>query len=172
MFLHSVQIVVVLAVFAYLAHCRIKLGRRNRQSWESIIARLRPAWGGHESSSHYLWQEGLTVDPDELWLNIHGVRGLWTIFKNAGIMLEMIEFADRNCDSIDPILLRRLRSDALQVRKSALMTLIQSAATVSKDTVRVNAFRAASMYTGMTARMLQLIEQSAAAAMPELIAAM
>ena len=172
MFLTTVQIVVVLTVFGGLALCRIRLGRRNRQSWNSIVARLRPAWGGFESSSHYLWQEGLTVCPDELWSNIHGIRGLWTIFKNAGILLEMIEFAERNCDTIDPAPLQRLRSDALQVRMSSLITLVQSATAASRDTVHINAFRAASMYTGMTARMAQLIEQNAVAVMPEFVAAM
>lgn len=164
--------ITVLSVFGYLAYCRIKLSCRNRQSWASIVTRLRSAWGGHESSCHYLWQEGLTVCPDDVWTNIQGASGLWAIFKNAGIMLEMVEFAERNCDAIDPVLLERLRGDALQVRMSALLTLVQSVAVASKGTVRVNAFRAVSMYTGMTARMVQLLDQNAAVAMPEFVAAM
>lgn len=68
----------------------------------------------------------------------------------------MVEFAERNCDEIDPVLLESLRSDARQVRMSALKTLVQSAVEVSEGTVRVNAFRTVSMYTGMTASMVQL----------------
>lgn len=171
-FLYFVQIVAVLAVCGWLAHCRISLGRGNGQSWASIIARLRPAWGGHESSNHYLWKEGLTVCPDDLWSNIGGARGLWTIFKNAGILLEMVGFAERNCNAIDPIVLQRLRSDAFQIRLAALTTLIQSAVAVSGETIHINAFRVVSIYTGMAVRMVQFIEQNEKTAMPQFIAAM
>jgi len=171
-FLHSLQLVLVFAVIGWLVHCRIRLGRRNQQSWNSIVARLQPAWGGRESSCHYLWQEGLSVCPDELWCNIHGARGLWAIFKNAGVMLEIVEFVERNSDGIDVMLLEQLRRDAFQVRKSSIIAIVQSAMTVCSDTVRINAFRTVSMYTGMTARMIRLIEQNAAVALPEFVASM
>ena len=167
-----IQIGAVLAIVVYLARCRIRLARRNRQSWEALVAKLRPAWGGEQSSTHYLWMEGITVCPDELWDNIGGTRGVWTLFKNAGIMLELAEYADRNCETIDQVLLQRLRSDALQIRKCALGVLVRCALKTGSESVRISAFQVASMYTGMTARMVQLIEQNAAAALPDFVAAM
>jgi len=43
---------------------------------------------------------------------------------------------------------------------------------VAGEGVRVNAFRAASMYTDMAARMTQLLQQNAAAIVPDFVAAM
>lgn len=167
-----IQIGAVLVVVAYLTHFRMRLVQRNRQSWESLVARLRPSWGGEQSSRHYLWLEGITVEPDELWANIGGAHGIWALFKNAGVMMEMADFAERNCKAIDQELLQRLRSDAMQVRKCALAVLVQWATKTGSDTVRIKAFQAASMYTGMTARMVQMIERSAGEVLPEFVAAM
>ena len=81
------------------------------------------------------------------------------MYQNAGVMQEMAEFASRNSDAIDPMLLQTLRSDAMQIRVCVLKTLVQCAFSQASENVRLNAFRAASMYTGMTARMTQLIQE-------------
>ena len=68
----------------------------------------------------------------------------------------------RNCDNVDRVLVETLRSDAMQIRVCVLMALAQYAFSHASEGVRVNAFRAASMYTGMAARMTQLLQESAA----------
>jgi hypothetical protein len=156
----------------YFGYLRAKMHRRNRQSWESLIARLRPDWGGRELSDHFLWKEGLTASPDEIWEHMHGTRGLWTIFKNAGVMQEMAEFAVRNNPSIDPALIETLRNDAAQIRICAIKTISECAFSQASESIRIHAFHAASMYTGMTARMAQLIQDNADMAMPDFVAAM
>jgi hypothetical protein len=92
--------------------------------------------------------------------------------KNAGIMLELADYAALHCDSIDPVLLQTLRTDAIQIRLCTLMTLAQCHVSQAGESVRFNAFRAASMYTGMAARMTQLLEASASPALPQFVAAM
>jgi len=94
------------------------------------------------------------------------------MFKNAGVMLQMADYAARHAENVDPELLRTLRSDAVQIRICTLMTIAQCAMSQASDGVRYNAFRAASMYTGMAARMTQLLEGSASAALPSFVAAM
>lgn len=116
--------------------------------------------------------EGITVGPNELWANIGGARGLRALFKNAGVMLEIAEFAEKNCETVDQLLLQRLRSDALQIRRSALVVLAQCATSTANEAVRINAFQIASMYTGMAARMVQLLEKSAGTALPDFVGAM
>lgn len=170
--LHLIQIAAVIIATAYLGSVRGRLSRRNKQSWESLLAKLQPNWGGRESSEHYLWMEGLTVTPDEIWSHMHGGKGLWTIFKNAGVMREMAEYASRNCDTVDRLLIETLLADATQIRICALNGLVQCAVNRASEGVRINAFRAASMYTGMTARMQELVRQNAPLASPEFIAAM
>lgn len=94
------------------------------------------------------------------------------MFRNAGVMQDMVNFAARNSDTVDPVLLQTLRSDAAQIRICALSTLAQCAFTHASEGVRLNAFRAASMYTGMAARMTQLLQENASMALPDFVAAM
>jgi hypothetical protein len=166
------QIAGALLVAVYLGRLRVKLRRRNRQSWESLVARLEPSWSLRESSSGFPWKEGLCVTPEEIWDRIQGVRGLWAMYQNARVMLEMADFATRNSDTVDPMLLHTLRSDATQIRICVLSALTQYSANRAAEGVRVNAFRAASIYTGMTARMAQLLQENAATALPDFVAAM
>jgi hypothetical protein len=94
------------------------------------------------------------------------------MYHNARVMLEMADYAVRNCDSVNCQLVEALRSDALQIRVCVLMALAQYAFSQATEGVRVNAFRAASMYTGMAARMTQLLQESAAVVVPDFVAAM
>ncbi len=71
------------------------------------------------------------------------------MYQNAKVMLEMADYASRNCEKIDRVLVETLRSDAMQIRVCVLMALAQYAFSQASEGVRVNAFRAASMYTGM-----------------------
>jgi hypothetical protein len=87
-------------------------------------------------------------------------------------MLEMADFATRHCNNVDRVLVETLRSDAMQIRVCVLMALTQYAFSQASEGVRVNAFRAASMYTGMAARMTQLLQESAAGLVPDFVAAM
>ena len=166
------QIVAVAIVALILGRWRANIGRRNKQTWESLIARLRPDWSGRDLSDHFLWKEGLNATPDETWERLDGARGLWAMYQNAKVIQEMADFASRNCESVDHMLLETLRSDAMQIRICVLMSLSKYAFSQASEGVRVNAFRAASMYTGMAARMTQLLQANAAMAVPDFVAAM
>jgi hypothetical protein len=100
-------------------------------------------------SDHFLLREGLNTTPDETWDRIHGVHGLRAMYQNAGVMLEMANFAAQNSDSINRELLAALRDNAIQIRKAALKALAQHAFSQAGESVRIDAFRVASMYTGM-----------------------
>jgi hypothetical protein len=168
----ALQIAAVVPVVAYLGYVRASMRRRNNQSWDSLISRLKPGWSGRQLSEHFLWKEGLSSTPEETWQHIQGTRGLWAMFNNAGVMLEMAHYAACHSDQVDPQLLQILRTDATQIRLCALMTLAQCTLSQASESVRYNAFRAASMYTGMTARMTQLLQDSASPALPQFVAAM
>jgi len=166
------QIATVACVAFYLGCWRSGVRRRNTQTWDSLLARLRPDWSARELSDHFLWKEGLSATPEETWKRIQGATGLWAMYQNARVMLEMADFAARNSDSIDRELLETLRSDAMHIRLFVLVALGQYAFSQASEGVRVNAFRAASMYTGMAARMTQLLQENAAIILPDFVAAM
>jgi len=162
----------IAAVALYLARWRNGIRKRNAQSWDSLLARLRPDWSARELSEHFLWKEGLDATPEDAWQRMKGPNGLWVMYQNARVMMEMAEYASRNSDNVDRVLLETLRSDAMQIRLCVLMALGQYAFSQAGEGVRVNAFRAASMYTGMAARMTQLLQEHAATVVPDFVAAM
>lgn len=172
MILTFLQIAVVAIVAILLVRWRAALSRRNAQSWDSLVVRLRPEWSVRGLSDHFLEKEGLNTTPEETWDRIQGLRGLRAMYQNARVMLEMADYAARNCDSPDLELLATLRSDAMQIRTLTLMTFAQYALNKASENVRMNAFRVTSMYTGMTARMAQLLQENAAVLVPDFVAAM
>jgi hypothetical protein len=172
MIVTGLQIAAVLAIALYLAHWQKGVRRRNAQTWESLLARLRPEWSARELSEQFLWKEGLSATPEDAWQRMDGPRGLWVMYQNARVMLEMADYAAKHCEGVDRLLLETLRSDAMQIRVCVLMALAQYAFTQAGEGVRVNAYRAAAMYTGMAARMTQLLQENAAAMVPDFVAAM
>ena len=172
MLLILVQFAVVAAVLGFFLRWRAGIRRRNTQTWDSLLARLRPEWSARELSDQFLWKEGLNATPDDAWQRMEGPKGLWVMFQNARVMMEMADFAARNCSDVDRVLLETLRSDAMQIRVCVLMGLAQYAFSQASEGVRVNAFRAAALYTGMAARLTQLLQDHAAVILPDFVAAM
>ena len=84
----------------------------------------------------------------------------------------MADFAAESNSSIDRTLILTLRSDATQIRTSALKTLVLYLGSHASESVRISAFQTASMYTGMAARMTQLLQESASPALPQFVGAM
>jgi len=166
------QIAAVVAIALILGKWRKSVQRRNAQTWDTLLARLRPEWSARELSDHFLWQEGLSATPEDAWRRMEGPKGLWVIYQNARIMQEMADFAAKNCDTIDRLLIETLHSDAMQIRVCVLAALTQYAFRHASEGVRVNAYRAASMYTGMAARMTQLLQENAPVMVPDFVAAM
>ncbi|HZB88663.1 MAG TPA: hypothetical protein VE291_08415 [Terracidiphilus sp.] len=172
MMLPLLQISLLAVVAVYLARWRAGVRRRNTQSWESLILRLRPDWSARELSDHFLWKEGVNTSPEDAWKRMQGAHGLWAIYQNAHVMLQMADYAARNCASVDRTLVETLRSDAMQIRICVVTALGQYACSQASEGVRVNAFRAVSIYTGMAARMTELLQENAASVLPDFVAAM
>ncbi len=172
MILTLLQAAVVTALIAYLHHWVVRARRRNRQTWGSLMARLRPDWNSRELTDPTLWADALTATPEQKWQRIEGARGLCAMFQNAGVMLEMADYAARNSDTIDPALLASLRSDAMQIRVSVLEALARYAFCQVNEGICGNALRAASMYTEMTLHMTRLLQANAAGMVPQFVAAM
>jgi hypothetical protein len=172
MALLALQIAAVVAIALVLVSWRKSMQRRNAQTWDALLTRLRPEWSARELSEHFLWQEGLSATPEDAWQRMEGPKGLWVIYRNARVMQEMANFATAHCEDVDRLLIERLHGDAMQIRVCVLMALAQYAFRQAGEGVRTNAYRAASMYTGMAARMTQLLQEHAAVMVPDFVAAM
>jgi hypothetical protein len=172
MILIALQIALISGLGIYFFRWRSSVRRRNNQSWDSLLARLRLDWSARELSEQFLWKEGLNATPEDAWQRMEGPKGLWVMYQNAKTMLEMADYAARNSDTVDRLLLETLRSDAMQIRVCVLMALAQYGFTKASEGVRINAFRAATMYTGMAARMTQLLQETAPVMVPNFVSAM
>lgn len=172
MILILLQIVVFACLGIFLFRWRQGASRRNSQSWDSLLARLRPDWSARELSEQFLWKEGLNATPTDAWQRMEGPKGLWVMYQNASVLMEMADYAARNSTNVDRLLLETMRSDAMQIRVCVLMALAQYGFSKAGEGVRINAFRAATMYTGMAARMTQMLQEVAPVMVPDFVAAM
>ena len=170
--IHVLQFVTLAAVVYYLCRWRLSAQRRNSETWESLLARLRPDWSAKELSDRFLWHDGLDATPEDAWRRMEGPKGLLVMYQNAKVLMDMANFAARQCKDVDPVLISTLHSDALQIRIFVLAALSQYAFTAASEGVRVNAYRAAAVYTGMAARTTQLLQNYAAGMIPDFVAAM
>ena len=172
MILYLLQVAAVASIALYLVRWRVGVRRRNARNWDSLLAQLHPDWSARDLSEHFLWKEGLNATPEDAWQRMEGAKGLWAMHQNARVMLEMADFAAKNSDGVDRLLVETLRSDAIQIRLLVLVAQVQYAFSQASEGVRVNAFRAAQMYTGMAARMTQLLQNHAPIMVPDFVAAM
>jgi len=172
MILPLLQIFAFASVAIYFGHRRARLRKRNHQSWDSLLSRLRVDWSARELSENFLWKEGIDATPNDAWQRMEGPNGLWVMYQNSRVMLEMADFAARNNPDVDKLIVETLRSDAMQIRVCVLMCLAQYGFSQASEGVRINAFRAAAMYTGMAARMTELLQNHAAGVLPDFVAAM
>jgi hypothetical protein len=163
------SIAAMAATTAYLVRWGAAQRRRNTQSWESIIARLRPDWNVGEAGDESFWNSGTR---EEKWQSIHGADGLWAMYENARVMLELGDYAARNSETVDRELLAALSSDALQIRVFVLNALARYAFSQVNESICANASRAAAMYAGMAARTAELLQGNLGQAVPSYVAAM
>jgi hypothetical protein len=172
MILTILQVGSIVGIGYYLYRLRSAAKSRNSQTWESLLGRLRGDWSARELSDQFLWKEGLSATSEDAWERMEGPKGLWVMYQNAQVMLQMADFAAKNSDNVDRLLLETLRSDAMHIRVCVLMALAQYGFSKASEGVRVNAFRAATMYTGMAARTTQLLQEIAPVMVPDFVAAM
>jgi hypothetical protein len=172
MILQVLEIAAVLAIAVYFIRLRKAAKARSSQTWETLLAKLRPEWSARELSDHFLWQEGLSATPEDAWRRMEGPKGLWVMYQNAQVMQQMADYAAKQCEGVDRLLIETLHSDAMQIRVCVMMALAQYAFKHASEGVRVNAYRAASIYTGMAARTTQLLQAYAAVQVPDFVAAM
>lgn len=159
-------LVVVCVVAVYFRQWRMGMRRRNDQNWESLVARLRPDLSACD------WKDASNATPEEKWQQTGGAQGLWSLFENAGVMLELADYAARNSETVDRELLGSLRSDAMQIRLSVITALFKYAFSQVNEGICVNAFRAAKMYTEMAARMTELVQGNTSNMVPDFAGAM
>jgi len=172
MILPLLQIAAIAIAAACLYGFRAGMRRRSAQSWDSLVARLRLDCSTRRLGDQSIWNGDMNVTPEEKWQLISGAQGLWTMYENARVMLEMADYAARNSDSVDRELLAALRSDAMQIRVCVLTALAKYAFSQVNESICVNVSRAASMYTEMAERTTELLQVNGRTMVPNFVPSM
>jgi hypothetical protein len=116
------ELAVTVALAIYFLQRRIYLKQRNLQSWESLSEQLQTYTGISESSDFSQLMEDLSSGAQSLFESPGSFRSLWKNLQTARVLMEMADYAERNAvrgsGIAGPVLVRSLRSDAMQIRVS------------------------------------------------------
>jgi hypothetical protein len=125
------QMMLVGVLLAYLWQCQRSMQRRNMQNPQSLIARLRGYPINFALDDRSTIADRVAEIAGLLRQHPRDSKILWTFFRCAGIALELIDCAERNIvpgdHSIDLAQLTSMRTDAMQIRVSALTSLVKCA---------------------------------------------
>lgn len=160
---------------AYVIYWRRTQIRRRNADWNSILGRLRSnsEFGFAEISKRYLYSPGIQATSQDVWPRIDGVNGLWAMYVNAGVLMELAEYASTHGREVVPeMLIEELRSDAMQLRIAVLIAIARYGFSRSGVSASVNAHRAACAYGSMLAHMTTLFQEHSALFFPRFLEAM
>lgn len=169
----SVAVATVPAVYAI--YWRRAQSRRRNADWNSIVARFRSnsEFGFAEITERYLYKPAIQATPGDIWPRIHGASGLWAMFVNAGVLMELADYAAAHGgEAVPEMLIEELRSDTLQLRLAVLVALARYGFSRSGVSASVNAHRAACAYGSMLAHMTTLFQEHSALFFPRFLEAM
>jgi hypothetical protein len=157
------SVILVCYVFFW---CRQQIKRRNR-TWNQIVSQLRSHdWGIEEISENYLYKSGIRATVADIWPRIAGCEGLWAMYKNAPVLVQLADYAAEHGDGVDPYLLHQLRSDAFQIRFHVMVALAQHAFSSASMGASENAHQAACAYSTLLARVTGMMQEHSARLFP------
>lgn len=174
MILPIISVGVTASLITYAAYWRRKQSQRRAADWNSIVARFRSNREFHfdEVAERYLYSDGIKATPGDIWSRIDGPNGLWAMYTNAGVLMELADYATEHGQDVPEELIEELRSDAMQIRIAVLIALTKYAFSRSGVAASVNAHRAASAYSSMLAHMTTLFQEHSALFFPRFLEAM
>ncbi|HEX5233904.1 MAG TPA: hypothetical protein VFW25_01095 [Silvibacterium sp.] len=175
MILPILSIAAVAVPAAYAIYWRRAVAKRRSADWNSIVARFRAhsEFGFADITERYLYSPGIQATPQDIWPRIQGATGLWAMFVNAGVLMELADYASAHGgEAVPEMLLEELRSDALQLRLAVLIAIARYGFSRSGVSASVNAHRAACAYSAMLAHMTTLFQEHSALFFPRFLEAM
>lgn len=165
MFLTLLEIILLASLVTYLVAWEVGVRRRKAQAWERLVEQLQPNWIAAELCSQSVVND-MEIALEERWRSIQDAHGLWSMYENARIMLEMANHAAARDSAVDQDVLEGLRSDAMQIRVCVLVELSRCAYTHANYTASRNVAKATEVYADMVSRMAELLQTNSGALIP------
>src|SRR5271156_3044143 len=169
-----IQVLLTALLLAYAGYWRKRQSKRRSESWDEIVLRLRPNdWGYEEITKRYLYSDQVIATSEDVWERISGAKGLWAMYCNAPVLVQLADYAaEHGNGEVPEELLASIRTDAFQIRMCVLMSLAQHVFSNSSVAARVSAHRATLAYTALLARMTAVFQDHSALLFPKFLEAM
>jgi len=169
-----IQVLLTALLLAYAGYWRKRQSKRRSESWDEIVLRLRPNdWGYEEVTQRYLYSDQVNATPEDVWERISGAKGLWAMYCNAPVLVQLADYAaEHGGGAVPEELLESIRTDAFQIRMCVLMALAQHVFSRSVVAPRISAHRATLAYTALLARMTAVFQDYSALLFPKFLDAM
>jgi hypothetical protein len=160
MILPLLQVILTALLIGYAGFWRRQQMKRRARTWNGIINQLRGNdWGIEEITERFLYKSEVQVTPKDVWQRIQGCKGLWAMYKNSPVLVQLADYAAEHGEGVDQEMLEGLRSDAFQIRLCVLLALGQYVFSSSSIGASVNAHRAVSTYSAMLVRLTAFIQE-------------
>ncbi len=172
MILHMLGTGMVASVAIYLAGWRVSVHRRRTQAWNTLMAQLQPKRSARELSNQFSRDEEYIAAAEDMWQRLVGAHDLWRMFENAGVILDMVDDATRNGESVNCELFAALRYDAMQIRSCVLTALAQNACSQVSERTSTSVSRVATLYADMVARTAEVMRVNGGSLAPNLAVTM
>lgn len=161
------QVVLTALLIAYAGFWRKQQTKRNAKSWDGLISQLRDNdWGIEEITERFLYKSEVQATTKDIWKRIDGSRGLWAMYKNSPVLVQLADYAAEHGECVDQEMLEGLRSDAFQIRLCVLLALAQHVLSGSSVGAAVNAHRAVTTYSAMLVRLTTFIREYSTPLLP------
>jgi hypothetical protein len=172
MLLTLFEISVIITVAIYFMWWQIRVRRRRTVAWNTLVANLQPKGGDIELANHFNWNKDLFAMPKDKWQSTNFAEGLWTMYENAGVMLDIANYAAFNSTVTDPELIAALRHDAFQLRVRIVVALSKCACNQVNESTYAIVSRATAYYVDMVKRTAELAQANGTALAPGFAASM
>jgi len=160
MVLALIQVMLTASLVVYAAFWRRQQSKRRAKTWDGIISQLSDNdWGIEEISERYLYKSELQVTTKDVWQRIHGCKGLWAMYQNSSVLVQLADYAAEHGEGVDNEMLESLRSDAVQIRLCVMLALGKYMFSASSVGASVNAHRAVATYSSMMVRLTAFIQE-------------
>ncbi len=164
----------ITALVGYAVYWRRHQAMRRAADWDSIVSRLRSnsEFGFSDISDRYLYSDQINATPSDIWKRIDGANGLWAMYTNAGVLMQLADYATEHGQDVPEQLIEELRGDALQLRIAVLISLARYGFSRSGVAASVQAHRAATAYGSLLAHMTTLFQEHTALFFPRFLESM
>jgi hypothetical protein len=155
----------VISIALYLGFWRTGVRRRQTQAWERLVDQLQANGIAPDLNGRIFAEENIAT-PEERSQRIQDAHGLWSMYENARVMMDMANFAAASSASIDRELLADLHRDAMQIRVCVMVELSRHACIQVNESTCGNIARATEIYAQMVSRMAELLPENSGALAP------